>query len=143
MADVIIDARKVEILRNVYRKLDNLPLGFGIPSYSDTIVDADVIKIFGIDLNDTLREMRITTMDDVEADSILELYVENRTVYYALRRFRLSASIFFKFSTAVDGKTVDKTSVPKMIAAIIAEYDAEFKKWRGTSAGSIWNRSVT
>lgn len=131
-------ARKIEILRNSYRKLDSLPLGFGIPAYDDSITDGMVDKLFGLDLSDALREMRMN-VTDVESNSYTEMMVENRVVYYAIRRFRLSASVFFKFSTATDGKTVDKTGIPKMLNTILAEYNAEFKSWRGNNAGSLWN----
>ena len=90
---------------------------------------------------DTLRETRIA-IEDIEENSVDEMQFENRIVYHALRRFRLSATAFFKFSTAVDGKTIDKTQIPKILSTLIAEYDAEYKKWRLGSVGSLWNRKV-
>lgn len=134
-------ADRDKVLRNVYRKLDSLPLGFGIQAYSKDLASAVIENIFGGDLDDTLREVR-KKIGDIEDDSYDELAIESRTIYYALCRFRLSASIFFKFSTAVDGKTVDKSMIPKMMSAIIAEYDSDFKKWRSGSVASTWNRSV-
>lgn len=138
----VAEKRKYKILRNAYMKLDSLPLSFGVPAYDEDIPDEIVEKYFKVDLADTLRETRLN-IEDIEDDSIDEMYFENRIVYHALKRYRLTASVFFKFSTAVDGKTIDKTQIPKMLAQIIAEYDAEYKKWRLGSIGSLWNRRVS
>ena len=135
------DKKKYKILRNAYMKLDNLPLSFGMPAYDDDLPDNVVEKYFRTDLADTLRETRIV-IEDIEENSVDEMQFENRIVYHALRRFRLSATAFFKFSTAVDGKTVDKTQIPKILSTLIAEYDAEYKSWRLGSVGSLWNRKV-
>lgn len=136
-----VDKKKYKILRNAYMKLDNLPLSFGMPAYDDDLPDNVVEKYFRTDLADTLRETRIA-IEDIEENSVDEMQFENRIVYHALRRFRLSATAFFKFSTAVDGKTVDKTQIPKILSTLIAEYDAEYKSWRLGSVGSLWNRKV-
>lgn len=136
------DKKKYKILRNAYMKLDNLPLSFGMPAYDDDLPDNVVEKYFRTDLADTLRETRIA-IEDIEENSVDEMQFENRIVYHALRRFRLSATAFFKFSTAVDGKTVDKTQIPKILSSLIAEYDAEYKKWRLGNIGSLWNRRVS
>lgn len=133
------DKKKYKILRNAYMKLDNLPLSFGMPAYDDDLPDNVVEKYFRTDLADTLRETRIA-IEDIEENSVDEMQFENRIVYHALRRFRLSATAFFKFSTAVDGKTIDKTQIPKILSTLIAEYDAEYKKWRLGNIGSLWNR---
>ncbi len=135
------DKKKYKILRNAYMKLDNLPLSFGMPAYDDDLPDNVVEKYFRTDLADTLRETRIA-IEDIEENSVDEMQFENRIVYHALRRFRLSATAFFKFSTAVDGKTIDKTQIPKILSTLIAEYDAEYKNWRLGSVGSLWNRKV-
>lgn len=135
------DKKKYKILRNAYMKLDNLPLSFGMPVYDDDLPDNVVEKYFRTDLADTLRETRIA-IEDIEENSVDEMQFENRIVYHALRRFRLSATAFFKFSTAVDGKTIDKTQIPKILSTLIAEYDAEYKSWRLGSVGSLWNRKV-
>lgn len=134
--------RKYRILRNAYIKLDSLPLSFGIPAYSDDMSDEEIAKRFRVDLADTIRETRME-IADIEDDSVDEMQFENRIVYHALKRFRLTASAFFKFSTAVDGKTVDKTQVPKMLQQIISELDDEYKNWRLHSTGSLWNREAT
>lgn len=136
-----IDAKKYKILRNAYMKLDGLPLSFGLPAYDDDIPDDTIEKYFKVDLADTIRETRMS-IDEIEEDSIDEMMFENRIVYHALKRFRLTASVFFKFSTAVDGKTVDKTHIPKMLATILKEYEDEYSKWRLGSIGSLWNRVV-
>lgn len=140
MTDAAI--RKYRILRNAYVKLDSLPLSFGIPAYNDDMTDEEIAKRFRVDLADTIRETRIN-IADIEDNSVDEMQFENRIVYHALRRFRLTASVFFKFSTAVDGKTVDKTQVPKMLKAILDEYEKEYKDWRLNSTGSLWNRKGT
>lgn len=136
------DKKKYKILRNAYMKLDNLPLSFGMPAYDDDLPDNVIEKYFRTDLADTLRETRIA-IEDIEENSVDEMQFENRIVYHALRRFRLSATAFFKFSTAVDGKTIDKTQIPKILSTLIAEYDAEYKSWRLGSVGSLWNRKVS
>ena len=135
------DKKKYKVLRNAYMKLDSLPLSFNMPKYDEDIPDQLIEKYFGVDLADTIRETRIK-IENLEPDSVDEMQFENRIVYHALKRFRLTASVFFKFSTAVDGKTVDKTQIPKMLATIISEYDAEYKKWRLGHIGSLWNREV-
>ena len=134
------EKRKYSMLRNAYQKLDNLPLSFGLPAYSDDIDDQTIERYFRTDLADTLRETQIT-IEEIDDGSKDEMYFENRIVYHALKRFRLSASVFFKFSTAVDGKTIDKTNIPKMLASILQEYEAEYKQWRLGHVGNIWNRS--
>lgn len=139
MTDAAI--RKYRILRNAYIKLDSLPLSFGIPAYNDDMTDEEISKRFKVDLADTIRETRIN-IADIEDNSVDEMQFENRVVYHALKRFRLTASTFFKFSTAVDGKTVDKTQVPKMLKAILDEYEQEYNKWRLHSTGSLWNRTA-
>lgn len=135
------ERRKYNMLRNAYQKLDNLPLSFGLPAYSDDIDDQTIERYFRTDLADTLRETGIS-LDEIENNSKDEMFFENRIVYHALKRFRLSAAVFFKFSTAVDGKTIDKTNIPKMIAQILQEYESEYKQWRLGHIGNIWTRSV-
>lgn len=141
------DTHRIKILRNVYRKLDGMMLSFGMPAYSDYISDDDIERYVGMPLDDTMRELRITNLDNVGEMSIAEYHVENRCVYHKLRALRNSASIFFKFSTAVDGKTIDKSMIPKMINEMLKEYDAEWKNWlsegglSGSTSGNIWNRT--
>ena len=113
------DTHRIKILRNVYRKLDGMMLSFGMPMYSDDISDEDIERYVGMPLNDTMRELRLSSLDEVGEMSIAEYHIENRCVYHKLRSLRNSASIFFKFSTAVDGKTVDKSMIPKMINEMI------------------------
>ena len=136
------EKHKIKIMRHAYQKLDGLPLGFGLPEYSDDIDDKTVSKYFSLDLSDTIRESGIEMSALVEG-SYDEMVVENRVVYHALKRFRLTSATFFKFSTATDGKTVDKTNIPKVLKQLIDEYDAEYKSWKSKGAGSLWNRSAT
>lgn len=137
-------ARDVQVMRGAYSKLSNMTLSFGIQSYDSSMTDADVEKYMYGDLKDTLRELGLKNCDGVEEMSIDEMHIENRVVYYALRRFRNSASVFFKFSTASDGKSVDKQMIPKMLLEIIKEYDAEWSKWRKTfTQATIWQMQST
>ena len=143
------DTHRIKILRNVYQKLDGMMLSFGMPMYSDDISDEDIERYVGMPLNDTMRELRLTSLDEVGEMSIAEYHIENRCIYHKLRLLRNSASIFFKFSTAVDGKTIDKSMIPKMINEMIKEYDNEWKRWladggmTGSTANTIWERSPT
>lgn len=141
------DTHRIAILRNVYRKLDGMMLSFGIPLYSDDLSDKDIERYVGMSLNDTMRELKLIDLNEIDEMSVAEYHIENRCVYHKLRSLRNSASIFFKFSTAVDGKTVDKSMIPKMINEMIKEYDDEWKKWlsegglTGITTGSIWGRT--
>lgn len=143
------DTHRINILRNVYRKLDGMMLSFGMPMYNDSISDNDIERYVGMPLNDTMREIGLSNLDDVEEMSSAEYHIENRCIYHKLRSLRNSASVFFKFSTAVDGKTIDKSMIPKMINEMIKEYDDEWKKWlsegglTGSAAGTIWSRTPT
>lgn len=135
--------RGVEILRNVYIKLSDMPLGFNLPSYTDSIEDSFIWKKFSIDLKDTMRELKVTydSIINIESGSYDEYMVEQRIMWHAIRRFRFSGSIFFKFSTAVDGKTVDKTQIPKILKEILDELDVEWKKYRSSTASTLWSQS--
>lgn len=130
-------SRRVQIMRNAWQKLDGLPLSFGLPPYSDNISDDIVRNKFDIDLKDAMRIMKIVSVLDIEEDSYDEMMLENRVMYYAIKRFRRTASAFFKFSTAIDGKTVDKTKIAPMLKDILDELDEEYKKGRVT--GSTWH----
>lgn len=134
MASREFSEREVSLLRGAYRKLDAMPMSFGVPQYNDTMTDADVSKYMGGDLIDVMRELGISNLDGVAEFSTAELQIENRIVYYALKRFRHSASVFFKFSTAVDGKTVDKQQIPKMLAEMLKEYQDEWTKYKASLA---------
>lgn len=136
--------REYAIMRGAYGKLDNMPLSFGIPRYDEEMTDDEVSRYMGGDLKDVMRELGISSLSGVLEMSTEELRIENRIVYYALRRFRHSASVFFKFSTAVDGKTVDKQQIPKMLAELLKEYEQEWINWRRTlSSGQIWQMEST
>ena len=132
-----------QLLKNAYRKVDNMPLSFGMPPL-DQVSETKLETLVGGDLDDALREMKIN-IGSIESMSDAEYYLEIRIVYHIVRRFRNSASVFFKFSTAVDGKTIDKTKVADAIKEILNEYDAEYRKWRSSSSSTsnTWNRSGT
>lgn len=131
--------REIESMRNAWQKLDSLGYSFGLPLYSPNIPDIEVEKYFYGDLRDVMRELGITTLNNVQEMSVMEMRIEDRIVYYALRRFRNSAAVFFRFSTATDGKSVDKSMIPKMLAAMIAEYNQEWMNWRRSlSTGTLW-----
>lgn len=132
------------ILKNAYIKLSDLPFSFGIPIYSDMLSPAEIDTYIGHALDDTMREIGIKTLDGIESMSLEEMQIENRIVYYMLKSFRMKSAVFFKFSSSNDGKSIDKTMIPKMLLEIIREYDADFKKWRFNSQSfGIWNRSAT
>lgn len=141
------DEHRIKILKNVYQKLDGMVLSFGMPAYNASLSNDDIERYVGMSLNDTLRELRLTDLSSVGEMSIAEYHIENRCVYHKLRSLRNSASIFFKFSTAVDGKTVDKSMIPKMINEMIKEYDNEWKRWladggmTGSTASTVWSRT--
>lgn len=139
---------KTELLRNVYIKLDSMPLAFGLPQYDINMSDAEVEKYLGTDYTDARREFNISATADlgtVIQDERTEYIYETRILYHALRRFRLSSSVYFKFSTATDGKTVDKSMIPKMITEIINGYDREYKQWKRTykNVGGTWTIAST
>lgn len=141
------DEHRIKVLKNVYQKLDGMVLSFGMPAYNTSLSNDDIERYVGMSLNDTLRELRLTDLSSVGEMSIAEYHIENRCVYHKLRSLRNSASIFFKFSTAVDGKTVDKSMIPKMINEMIKEYDSEWKRWlsdggmTGSTASTVWSRA--
>ena len=141
------DAHRTKILRNIYQKLDGMMLSFGMPAYSEDLSSSDLERYVGLSLNDTMRELRLNSLDNIGDASIAEYHIENRSVYHKLRLLRNSASIFFKFSTSTDGKTVDKSMIPKMINEMIKEYDDEWKKWlsngglTGSTGSGTWDRS--
>lgn len=131
--------RELQTMRAAWSKLDNLGYSFGIPAYSDDIPDWQVEKYFYRELQDTMRELKIKNLDNIDFMDESEMYIENRVVYYALRKFRNSSAVFFKFSTATDGKSVDKSMIPKMLNTIIGEYNDEWTAWRKSLAsGSLW-----
>jgi hypothetical protein len=137
---------KITILKSAYRKLDQLPLSFDMPPLDDSLTDEMVEKLIGGDLNDVLREVHMLSTSDISEMSEDEMRIENRIVYHILRRFRNSTSVYFKYSTGSDGKTVDKTQVTKTMNTLIDEYDNEFKVWRKNgvvSSSAVWSRSST
>lgn len=127
---VELNAREKSLVDAVKDKLDSLPLAF----------DIDDVKVFSA-LKDTLREMRIFNAEHIYENTELEYYVEIRTEWHMLKRLRNSTSVYFRYSTGVDGKSIDKTRVPQMISEIMEELDAEYKKWYMTSRmnGGVWN----
>lgn len=136
------DERSIYLMKNAYQKLDSLPLAFGLPAYSDDVSDEFVENKFGIDFLDSLREMKIKDVNSIEENSYDEMIFEHRIVYHALKRFRNSSSVFFKFSTAIDGKTVDKTKIPQTLSSILKEYEDEYSEYKGMHCGSLWNMNT-
>lgn len=128
---------RLSLLRNAYGKLDSMPLSFGLTGEDDALENE-----IGQQLNDTLRELKISDASSIEPDSNFEYYFEVRMVYHILRRFRNSASVNFKYSTGNEGESVDKSMIPKMIKTMIDEYDDEFRSWRRNSyTGGIWHKT--
>jgi hypothetical protein len=123
---------QVKIIGGVWDKLDNLPLSF-------QITDADIAPC----LSDTLREMKLSDISNVPEDSNIELYVELRTVWWVLFRFKNTSAINFKYNTGnSDGKSVDKTMISSTISDIMDDINDQFMAWfrssKDTSSG-IWN----
>lgn len=123
-----------KVIANVRDKIHQLPFEF------HDVDDFDIKP----SLHDALREMRIRDIASVPEYSDTELYLELRTMWYVLLRFRNSASANFKYKTGVnDGKTVDKTDIPKMLRGIMDDIDAQFKQWSSTTyagtTGGTWS----
>lgn len=136
-------ARAIGLMREAYSSISDMPLAFGIPNYSDDMPDEIVEKQMGHGYKNVLRELGITNLDSINEMSYGELMVKERMVYWMLKKFRLTAATFFKFSTATDGKTIDKQQIPKMLADIISGYEKEWNQWKATSfstTGQLWNR---
>lgn len=126
--------RKEIIITNVMEKMHQLPLEF------DDAGEFDIEP----SLNDAMREMGIRDIRSVHSYSDTELFLELRTLWYVLLRYRNSASVNFKYKTGVnDGKSVDKTDIPKILKSIMDDLDDQFQQWRMTSysgtTGSTWN----
>lgn len=125
-------ATQMEICDNVLDKLDSLPLDLNIS-------DLDIVPC----LVDAQREMGISDLSVIDITSANALYLEIRTQWYMLGRIRISKALDFKYSTGVDGKTIDKTNVPNMIGIIMDDLDDKFTKWFTTassvsSTGQTW-----
>lgn len=118
------------ILINVLDKLDQMPIKFNI-------TDTDIAPA----LNDTLREMSIADIADV-ADMQTEFYIELRTEYWMLHRLKNSQSLNYKYSTSVDGRSVDKTDIPRVIQATMDDLDLKYCTWKSDtynkSSSGVW-----
>ena len=138
-------ASKLDIMKNVYRKLSGMMVAFDIPEYNPDMPPEMVEKYIGGDYNDAIRGMGVN-LDNVDKGSTMELAIETKTIIFALRRFKATTAVWFKFSTAVDGKTVDKTKVFEAIDATIKDYENEYKDYilaaTGKSLGSRWDRKA-
>ena len=138
-------ASKLDIMKNVYRKLSGMMVAFDIPEYNPDMPPEMVEKYIGGDYNDAIRDMGVN-LDNVDKGSTMELAIETKTIIFALRRFKATTAVWFKFSTAVDGKTVDKTKVFEAIDATIKDYENEYKDYilaaTGKLLGSRWYRKV-
>lgn len=122
------------IIENVREKMYQLPFEFEDDGKFDIAPS----------LKDAMREMGIRDIRSIRPNSDTELYLELRTLWYVLLRFRNSASTNFKYKTGVnDGKSVDKTDIPKIIKDIMDDIDDQFKYWQTTSytgtTGALWN----
>jgi hypothetical protein len=129
-------ATQMEICDNVLDKLDNLPLDL-------SITDLDIVPC----LIDAQREMGISDLSVIDITSANALYLEIRTQWYMLGRIRISKALDFKYSTGVDGKTIDKTSVSKAIGMVMDDLDVKFNQWFTTassvsSTGQTWTKTT-
>ena len=131
------EKRKYSMLRNAYQKLDNLPLSFGLPAYSDDIDDQTIERYFRTDLADTLRETQITIeeIDDGSKDEQhFGEFISNHAIW---KRFRFAPHWHFPQHTVM----VPSTRPHSKMCTILQEYEAEYKQWRLGHVGKIWNRS--
>lgn len=123
---------EMSILTNVIDKLDTMDIDFDI-------TDIDIIPA----LNDALREMKIQSLSSITDNSQTELYIELRTEYWMLHRFRNAQTLNFKYSTSIDGRMIDKTMIPKLISDTMAELDNKFASYMtntfNKSASGTWN----
>lgn len=100
-------------------------------NYTDTDIQSCI--------DDARREMRISDITQIDMDSEECLQLECRSAWRMLRKIRISTSKYFKYSTGVDGKSVDKTMISKRIGEIMEEMEAEFRDYTQTrSTGSTW-----
>lgn len=138
-------ASKLDIMKNVYRKLSGMMVAFDIPEYDPDMSPEMVEKYIGGDYNDAIRDIGVN-LDNVDKGSTMELAVETKTIIFALRRFKATTAVWFKFSTAVDGKTVDKTKVFAAIDDTIKDYEKEYQDYimsaTGKSLGNRWDRKA-
>lgn len=114
---------------NVLDKLDQLPIKFNI-------TDTDIAPA----LNDALREMGIVDCTTI-ADANTEFYVELRTEYWMLHRFKNSESLNFKYNTSIHGRSIDKTEIPKIIQNTMNDLDLKFTTWssnKNKSSSGMW-----
>ena len=123
---------QVRLIENIMDKLDKLPVEFNI-------LDTDVAPC----LDDAMREMNVS-LENIAEGSSTELYVEIRAQWYMLGRLQNSSSVNFRYSTGIDGKSVDKTSIPKTIGEIMDRLNSQFMQWYSTSFKSstsgIWTK---
>jgi len=78
-------------------------------------------------LDKAIKEMNIT-ITDIDPDTTLALAVEIRALYYGIMAFRIPASANFKYDTGNEGKSVDKTDVPKNLRKLALEFDNEYNE---------------
>ncbi len=125
-------ADKEKILSNVYEKLQQIPAQLNF-----TANDIEP------SLNDALRQLGIGTIEQIQPNSKTELFVELCTQWWMLHRVRSSVSMYFKYSTGEDGKSVDKTKIPNAIADMMDDIALMISGWNFTAhsgtTGSIWN----
>lgn len=107
-----------KVLANIKRKLGSLPVKIGL-----TDNDIDMC------LDDALREMNLSSVSSVADGSKLELYVEIKSLWFALSIARNSGTTNFKYSTGSDGKMVDKTKISETISDIMNDLDMRFNRW--------------
>lgn len=139
------EERKVGICRNVYQKLSGLEVSFGIPEYNDNIRDDKVINAIGTAWTDAQRMFGFTeeTFDEIVPPmSNAERIFEDRIVYFKIKQFRYRSAGFFKFSSSIDGRTVDKTKVHEYLKSILEDLEKEYLEYLTTEryTGNVWHR---
>ena len=138
-------AKQTLVMREVYQQLDSLPMSFGLPAYSDDLTDAQIQNYIGINFKKAMREFGYTDDnfdDEYDDDSTMATYFVDRALYHLLRKFRFTSSVYFKFSSAQDGRQLDRTKVFDNLNKIIEELDEEYKSYvKGTYHHGIWTRT--
>lgn len=138
--------RKAEICRNVYQKLCGLEVSFGLPEYTDNMTDKKVMNYINTAWNDAQRFFGFTeeTFDSVIPPmSNLERIFEDRIVYFKIKQFRYKSAGFFKFSSSIDGRTIDKTKVHDYLKSVLNDLDADYKEYLRSNkyTGNVWHRT--
>jgi vancomycin resistance protein YoaR len=113
------------ICASVSDKLDMIQVAF---NYTSAALQSAV--------KDARREMKISDVESVAVDSSDELYLELRAEYWMLHRLKNGQALNFRYTTGVDGRSVDKSMIPKMLTTIMEDLDRQFKTYMRTRSST-------